>query len=134
MSFPHDPGPDLAPALLRDPFGTLAGKAAELGADAFESRLAGHTVLCLHGAEAAAFFYDDDRFTRVGAMPTGVVRLLQGEDSVQSLDGEAHRRLEIYRDVVRTELMRLRATAPCRPVERAACDPALGSEASARPG
>ncbi|MGR3781101.1 MAG: cytochrome P450 [Albimonas sp.] len=92
MSFPHDPGPDLAPALLRDPFGTLAGKAAELGADAFESRVAGHTVLCLHGAGAAAFFYDDDRFTRVGAMPTGVVRLLQGEDSVQSLDGEAHRR------------------------------------------
>lgn len=92
MTFPRDPSRDLVLALLRDPFGLIAGKAAKLETDAFEARLAGRTVLCLHGSEAAAFFYDDDRFTRVGAMPRSVSRLLQDRRSVQSLDGPAHRR------------------------------------------
>ncbi|GAB5373575.1 MAG: hypothetical protein AcusKO_00370 [Acuticoccus sp.] len=53
---------------------------------------------------------------------------------VAAANDEAHRRLEIYRDVVRTELMRLPARAPCRSVELAACDTALNAEATARPG
>lgn len=48
-------------------------------------------VVCMRGAEAARVFYAPGRFTRVGAMPKGVLRLLQDEGSVVTLDGAMHR-------------------------------------------
>jgi hypothetical protein len=43
------------------------------------------------GAEAAEIFYGGDRFTRVGAMPITVLKLLQDVGSVQLLDVAAPR-------------------------------------------
>jgi fatty-acid peroxygenase len=71
-------------------FGTRGFRAA--GSDRFRTRLLGRPVLVLRGADAARFFYEGGRFARDGAMPRSVLTLLQDEGSVQSLEGEAHRR------------------------------------------
>ena len=60
--------------------------------DALRARLLGHPITILRGVEAARFFYEGDRFTRTGALPTSVVHSLQDEGSVQTLDAEDHRR------------------------------------------
>jgi fatty-acid peroxygenase len=49
-------------------------------------------AICTKGPEAAEMFYGTpDRFTRVGAMPVTVLKLLQDVGSVQTLQGQAHR-------------------------------------------
>lgn len=83
-----------------------------LSTDAFRTRLIGRPVTFLRGAEAAEFFYGPDRFTRVGAMPRSVLHSLQDEGSVQTLDGDAHRRrraifLDVLGDTRREELARI---------------------------
>lgn len=70
-------------------FGT--NRFEELGTDLFRTHLLGRPITVLRGIEAARFFYEDDRFTRTGALPTSVVHSLQDEGSVQTLDGRAHR-------------------------------------------
>lgn len=65
---------------------------ALVGADAFRTRIAGLPVTVAYGADAARMFYEGDRFGRDRAMPTSVQHLLQDEGSVQTLDGDAHRR------------------------------------------
>ena len=60
-------------------------------ADAFRTRLMGRPVLFLRGADASRFFYEDERFSRDGAMPRSVLHSLQDEGSVQTLAGSAHR-------------------------------------------
>ncbi|MDX2376715.1 cytochrome P450 [Microbacterium sp. LRZ72] len=60
-------------------------------ADAFRTRLKGRPVTMIRGLDAARFFYEGDRFTRVDAMPTSVLHSLQDERSVQTLSGAAHR-------------------------------------------
>lgn len=44
----------------------------------------------MKGAEAAALFYDNDKFIRGGAMPARVQKTLVGVGGVQSLDHSAH--------------------------------------------
>ena len=86
-----DPSPDATLALLRDGYGFVSRRCARLGAEAFRTRLMLRPVLCARGSAAAEAFYTPDRFTRVGAMPAVTMRLLQDRDSVQMLDGPAHR-------------------------------------------
>lgn len=79
--------------------------------DAFRTRLMGRPVTFLRGADAAEFFYAADRFTRVGAMPRSVLHSLQDEGSVQTLDGDPHRRrrglfLDVLGETRREELAR----------------------------
>lgn len=71
-------------------FGTRGFRAA--GSDRFRTRLLGRPVLVMRGVDAARFFYEGGRFARAGAMPRSVLKLLQDEGSVQSLEGDAHRR------------------------------------------
>lgn len=71
-------------------FGTRGFRSA--ASDHFRTRLLGRPVLVMRGMAATRFFYEGDRFRREGAMPRSVLTLLQDEGSVQSLEGEAHRR------------------------------------------
>ncbi|HYD26613.1 cytochrome P450 [Brevundimonas sp.] len=57
-----------------------------------ELRLGGLPAVAIGGGDAPEAFYTPGRFTRAGAMPPTTLRLLQDKGSVQSLDGEAHRR------------------------------------------
>ncbi|MGY2001904.1 cytochrome P450 [Blastococcus sp. SYSU DS1024] len=88
---PTLPVPDSSLALLRDGYAFVSRRCDQLGTDAFRTRLLLQPAVCMRGAEAARIFYSGERFTRTGAFPSSVLRLLQDEGSVQALDGEPHR-------------------------------------------
>ena len=87
-----DPAPDGSLAFLRDGYLFGTRRFARFGRDAFRTKLMLKPVTVVMGVDAAAMFYEGDRFGRERAMPTSVLHLLQDEGSVQALDGPAHRR------------------------------------------
>ncbi len=89
---PRDTALDRTLDLWREGYGFIGKRCDRLGTEIFQSRLLLRPVICMRGAEAAEVFYAGDRFTRVGAMPVTVLKLLQDYGSVQLLDGAAHRR------------------------------------------
>ncbi|MGY2702587.1 cytochrome P450 [Nocardioides sp. HB32] len=78
-------------SLLRDPYGFIGRRARLTGRDAFETRLLGRRAVCVTGPRAAELFYDEARFTRVGAAPLPLQLTLFGRGGVQGLDGPDHR-------------------------------------------
>lgn len=84
--------PESTVGLVRDGYTFISRRCDCLGTDAFRARLMLRPAVCMRGPDAARVFYaDDERFTRRGAMPTSLLRLLQDEGSAQWLDGSAHR-------------------------------------------
>ncbi|MEU9374371.1 cytochrome P450 [Streptomyces sp. NPDC048255] len=61
------------------------------GADLVRTRLMGRPAALLHGREAVALFYDEDRVQRHGAVPVPVLDTLFGRGAVHTLDGIPHR-------------------------------------------
>lgn len=90
-AIPSDGVPDSTLAFLRDGYLFVSKRCERLGSDLFSTRLMLRRAVCLRGAAAAELFYGGDRFTRVGAMPVTVLKLLQDFGSVQSLEGAPHR-------------------------------------------
>lgn len=90
--FPRSKAIDDAMAFVRSGYLYGERRFRRLGSDVFTARLGGRPATVMYGAEAAAIFYEGDRFSRAHAMPTWAQHLLQDEDSVQALEGEAHRR------------------------------------------
>lgn len=90
-AIPHTSEFDLTAAVLREGYLALPRRRRELGSDAFRSRLLLSPVIVMAGEEAARTFYEPGAFTRRGAMPRSVVKLLQDHGSVQTLDDTAHR-------------------------------------------
>lgn len=78
-------------AFLSDPYRFISRRASTAGCDMFETRLLLRPVICMVGSEAAALFYDEDRFERRGAAPEPVAATLFGRGGVQQLDGVDHR-------------------------------------------
>lgn len=91
-AIPRAAGLDNTIPFLREAYTFVSRRCDRLNSDLFATRIMLTPVVCMRGAEAARFFYDGDRFTRQGAMPQTVLRLLQDKGSVQGLDGAAHRR------------------------------------------
>ena len=91
LPIPSDGVPDSTLAFLRDGYLFVSKRCDRLGSDLFSTRLMLRRAVCMRGAAAAELFYGGDRFTRVGAMPVTVLKLLQDYGSVQSLEGAAHR-------------------------------------------
>jgi fatty-acid peroxygenase len=89
---PRDTGLDQTLALAREGYEFIGNRCERLSTDIFETRLLMRPAICMRGTAAADIFYAGDRFTRVGAMPPTVLRLLQDVGSVQLLDGAPHRR------------------------------------------
>jgi len=81
---------DRAPGFLRDGYEFLSRRIPASGW--LELRLGGLPAVAIGGEDAPEAFYTPGRFTRAGALPPTTLRLLQDKGSVQSLDGEAHRR------------------------------------------
>ncbi|TPP10355.1 cytochrome P450 [Rhizobium glycinendophyticum] len=90
-AIPRSPAFDETLSLLREGYGFLPRRFADLDTPIFRTRLMLRDVICMTGPAAAKLVYDDARLTRVGAMPQTVLRLLQDKGSVQQLDGPAHR-------------------------------------------
>jgi fatty-acid peroxygenase len=92
MTIPTLAVPDSTAGFLRDGYLFGGRRFAGVRSDAFRTRIAGRPVIVARGLDAARFFAEGGRFTRVGALPPSAVRLLQDLGSVQTLDGDAHRR------------------------------------------
>lgn len=90
VSIPSDGVADSTLAFLRDGYLFVSKRCDQLGSDLFSTRLMLRRAICMRGAAAAELFYGSGRFTRVGAMPVTVLKLLQDFGSVQSLEGAAH--------------------------------------------
>lgn len=78
-------------AFLREGYPFFSRRFAQCGSDMFRTRLMLTPVTCMRGALAARLFYAERSLTRRGAMPATAVTLLQDYESVQTLDGPAHR-------------------------------------------
>ncbi|HEV7368222.1 cytochrome P450 [Arenibaculum sp.] len=89
---PRDRAFDSTLSLLSEGYEFIPSRARRLGSDIFETRLMLRPAVCITGEEAVRVFYEPDRFTRRGAIPVTALKLLQDRGSVQTLDGEAHRR------------------------------------------
>lgn len=88
---PREEGLDHSIALLKEGYNFILNRSQSLQSDIFETRILGKKAICMIGEEAAALFYDEDKFQRNGAAPNRVVQTLFGKNSVQTLDGEEHR-------------------------------------------
>ncbi|WP_085033367.1 cytochrome P450 [Ensifer aridi] len=103
-AIPRTSSLDSTLALHREGYSFISKRCDELGTDIFRTRLMLHPVICMRGEDATRLFYEGGDVTRVGAMPSFVLRLLQDKDSVQQLDGEAHRRRKaMFVEVTMTE-------------------------------
>ncbi|MBS0264502.1 MAG: cytochrome P450 [Planctomycetes bacterium] len=87
---PRDKWPESTLALLRDPYQFISKRCRRYWSDLFQTRLMFRKTICMTGPEAAALFYDEDRFTREGVAPGWLKKTLFGKGGVQGLDGEAH--------------------------------------------
>ncbi|MGN7869972.1 cytochrome P450 [Paracoccus sp. 22332] len=104
LPIPSDGVLDSTLAFLRDGYLFVSKRCDRLDSDLFSTRLMLRRAVCMRGAVAAELFYGSDRFTRVGAMPVTVVRLLQDYGSVQTLDGAQHRhRKRMFMSLVKPE-------------------------------
>jgi fatty-acid peroxygenase len=77
-------------AFRREGYTFISTRCDRLGTDLFATRLLLRPLVCLRGAEAAAVFYDPERFGRQDAVPRSAQHLLQDAGSVQTLSGAAH--------------------------------------------
>ncbi|WP_265502860.1 cytochrome P450 [Paracoccus beibuensis] len=91
MPEPRLPGFDHTIAFLREGYTFVSSRCDALRTDLFRTRIMLRPVICVRGQDAAAMFYGSGCFTRRGAMPQTVLRLLQDKGSVQLLDGAPHR-------------------------------------------
>lgn len=87
---PKQEGLDHSVDFLREGYLFVANRRKSFQSNIFETRLLGERVICLGGEDAAALFYDADKFTRQDAAPKRLLKTLFGEDGVQTLNGTAH--------------------------------------------
>lgn len=98
---PHEQALDSTAALLADPYDFIRKRCERHASPVFAARLLGQDTLCLSGAEAAALFYDPQRFQREGAAPEPLRATLFGKGGVQGLDGDMHRaRKALFMDLM----------------------------------
>lgn len=90
-SLPRLPGADHTRLFLQQGYEFIGRGCDRFGQDMFRARLLLRPVVCARGADAAQLIHDPDLFTRRGAVPTTVLHLLQGKDSVNLLDDGPHR-------------------------------------------
>lgn len=92
---------DSSLALLREGYTFIGSRCRRLGSDVFTTRLLGRRAICAQGADAARMFYEPGRFTRNGALPLSVLKLLQDRGSVATLDGARHHhRKALFLDIL----------------------------------
>lgn len=61
-----------------------------LNTDVFAISVPGMKVMCIGGEEAAAVFYDPEKFVRKGAIPLPVQKTLTGVEAIHTTDGAQH--------------------------------------------
>lgn len=89
-TIPKDHCPDSTLRLLSEGYFFIPNRIRKYNSPLFETRLMGKKAVCMSGEEAAKLFYDQNLFTREGAMPRRIQETLFGKKAIQTLDGAAH--------------------------------------------
>ena len=89
--FPKDKGLDHTLDLLNEGYAFIGHRAYRYQTDFFETRLMGKKMICMTGIDGARIFYSPKLFERKGVMPHRVKETLIGKNSIQGLDGAAHK-------------------------------------------
>lgn len=76
--------------LLQEGYLYIPNRVRKHHTDIFRTRLMGQKVVCLSGKEAASRFYDQNLFTRKGAVPGRIQETLFGKKGIQTMDGAPH--------------------------------------------
>ncbi|ODM44596.1 cytochrome P450 [Cereibacter johrii] len=110
QDIPRDPRLDASMALMSEGYRFVSNLCDRMDSDVVTTRLRLREVICLRGGAAARLLYGAEGLTRVGAMPSTVLHLLQDKGSVQQLEGPAHRHrkalfLSICMDPARVEAL-----------------------------
>ncbi|MEK4496651.1 cytochrome P450 [Ureibacillus sp. FSL W8-0352] len=101
---PRDEGIDHSLALLKEGYEYILNRRKSLQTNIFETRILGKKAICMGGKEAAQLFYDQTKFQRQDAVPNRIIETLFGKNSVQTLDGVAHRhRKKMFMNVMTKE-------------------------------
>lgn len=77
--------------LLMEGYLFMPNRFRKYNSDLFVTRLMGQKVICMRGEDAAEIFYDNQLFTRKGAVPKRIQKTLFGVKAIQTMDGAAHR-------------------------------------------
>jgi len=101
---PKEEGIDHTAGLIREGYMYVPNRMKSYQTNVFETKVLGQKAICISGKEAAALFYDTEKFERSGAAPQRVLKTLFGRDGVQTLDGEEHRhRKEMFMSLMSKE-------------------------------
>ncbi|UOQ44111.1 cytochrome P450 [Halobacillus salinarum] len=92
VKVPKDKGIDRTYAIFKDGYQFIQKRVQNHHLDVYETKILGSKTALLSGEEGAKLFYDNERMQRNSAMPPRVLKTLFGEDGVQTLDGDVHRR------------------------------------------
>ncbi|GIP71144.1 cytochrome P450 [Lactiplantibacillus pentosus] len=91
-------------ALYNAGYEVLTKLRKEANSPVVEAHFLNQEIIAIYGRNAAKIFYDKRFFKRSNAMPKPILRTLQGEGGVQTLDGEAHhKRKKIFMDLMTPE-------------------------------
>ena len=106
---PREEGVDRSLSLMREGYMYILNRRRSFNSNVFETRLLGKKAICMGGEEAAALFYDNEKFKRKNAAPNRALQTLFGKNGVQTLDEESHKhRKEMFMSLMsRDELKRL---------------------------
>src|SRR5699024_10565977 len=75
-------------------------------ASVVKARFLHQEVIAVYGASAAKKFYNAENFKRSNSMPTPILKTLQGQNGVQTLDGKEHyKRKEIFMNLMTPDRM-----------------------------
>lgn len=77
-------------SLLREGYTFIASRCERFQSDIFKTRIMLKPAICMRGGEAAAIFYDGERFQRKHAVPLRIQYTLVGRKGVQTLDDDQH--------------------------------------------
>lgn len=101
---PVHPKFDASIQLLKEPYHFISRHCSLYGSPLFQTRIMLQKTICMTGAKAASFFYDEQNFIRKGGMPEPILATLLGKGGVQGLDGTAHRhRKKMFMSVMTSE-------------------------------
>ncbi len=89
-SIPKDECFDSTIHLMTEGYLFIPNRIRKYNSQIFQTRLVGQKVICMSGSKAAEIFYDQNKFTREGAIPKRIQETLFGKKAIQTLDGAAH--------------------------------------------
>lgn len=87
---PQEEGVDHSLEVLSEGYEFIPNRLRKFDSAIFATRLLGQRAIVISGKDAAALFYDENRFQRKGAVPKRIFKSLFGVGGVQGLDDAAH--------------------------------------------